>query len=99
MEVYCWDRNDWLLYGFGYKLNGDSVVIDFESKKRKKYTIVDFDEGEQPSPCLLYTSIVVGENLSCVDSEYLILMMNISYAKEPCTKALQERQKVVAVER
>ena len=89
MEVYCWDRNDWLLYGFGYKLNGDSVVIDFESKKRKKYTIVDFDEGEQPSPCLLYTSIVVGENLSCVDSEYLILMMNISYAKEPCTKALQ----------
>lgn len=49
-EVYCWDTNDWLLYGFSYAMNGDSVVIDFESKKRKKYVIADFDEGEQPSP-------------------------------------------------
>lgn len=50
MEVYCWDRNDWLLYGFSYKTNGDSIEIDFENKKRKKYVIADFDEGEQPSP-------------------------------------------------
>lgn len=50
MEVYCWDRNDWLLYGFPYKTNGDSIEIDFENKKRKKYVIADFDEGEQPSP-------------------------------------------------
>lgn len=49
-EVYCWDTNDWLLYGFTYSINGDSIVIDFESKKRKKYVIADFDEGEQPSP-------------------------------------------------
>ena len=49
-EVYCWDTNDWLLYGFTYEVNGDSVVIDFESKKRKKYVIADFDEGEQASP-------------------------------------------------
>lgn len=49
-EVYCWDTTDWLLYGFAYDMNGDSVVIDFESKKRMKYTIVDFDEGEQASP-------------------------------------------------
>jgi hypothetical protein len=49
-EVYCWDTSDWLLYGFSYDLNGDNVVIDFESKKRMKYAIVDFDEGEQASP-------------------------------------------------
>lgn len=49
-EVYCWEVSDWLLYGFHYEMNGDSVVIDFESKKRKKYVIADFDEGEQPSP-------------------------------------------------
>lgn len=49
-EVYCWDTNDWLLYGFAYELNGDSIVIDFESKKRKKYVVADFDEGEQVSP-------------------------------------------------
>lgn len=49
-EVYCWDRTDWLLYGFTYTLDGDRVVIDFESKKRKKYVIADFDEGGQDSP-------------------------------------------------
>lgn len=49
-EVYCWDTSDWLLYGFAYQMNGDNVVIDYESKKRKKYSVVDFDEGEQPSP-------------------------------------------------
>ena len=49
-EVYCWDCQDWLLYGFAYSMNGDNVVIDYESKKRKKYVIADFDEGEQPSP-------------------------------------------------
>lgn len=48
--IYCWDTNDWLLYGFSYSMNGDNVVIDFESKKRKKYDIVDFDEGDQASP-------------------------------------------------
>lgn len=49
-EVYCWDTEDWLLYGFTYSTNGDSIVIDYESKKRKKYEIADFDEGEQASP-------------------------------------------------
>lgn len=49
-EIYCWDSTDWLLYGFTYALDGDAVKIDFENKKRKKYVIVDFDEGEQPSP-------------------------------------------------
>jgi len=49
-EVYCWDANDWLLYGFAYSVDGDSISIDYESKKRKKYVIEDFDEGEQLSP-------------------------------------------------
>lgn len=49
-EVYCWDTNDWLLYGFTYVVDGDSVAIDYESKTRKKWAVVDFDEGEQDSP-------------------------------------------------
>lgn len=49
-EVYAYDTNDWMLYGFKYQMNGDNVVIDFESKSRKKFAIVDFDEGEQVSP-------------------------------------------------
>lgn len=44
-EVYCYDCEDWKLYGFTYSMNGDNVVIDFDGKKRKKFSIVDFDEG------------------------------------------------------
>ena len=49
-EVYVWDHEDWLLYGFGYNMDGDHVKIDIDSKKRMKYAIVPFDEGEQASP-------------------------------------------------
>lgn len=50
-EVYAQDYEDgWNLYGFPYSMNGDRVVIDFKCKKRKKYSIVDFDEGEQMAP-------------------------------------------------
>ena len=49
-EVYCWDRTDWLMYGFNFTIDGDNITIDYASKKRKKFTIVDFDEGEQGSP-------------------------------------------------
>ena len=49
-EIYAWDSLDWLLYGFSFSMNGDNVVIDYESKKRKKYVVADFDEGEQDSP-------------------------------------------------
>lgn len=50
LQVYCYDAEDWKLYGFAYAMNGDNVVIDFESKKRMKFAIVDFDEGEQTAP-------------------------------------------------
>lgn len=64
-EVYCWDSEDWLLYGFKYENNGDNIVLDFESKKRMKWSIVDFDEGEQPSPISN-----IFEKMSGVISEY-----------------------------
>lgn len=48
-EVYCYDCEDWKLYGFSYSMNGDNVIIDFGSKKRKKISIVDFDEGSADS--------------------------------------------------
>lgn len=57
-EVYAWDQTDWLLYGFGYEMNGDSVVIDWESKRRVKYVIADFDEGEQESPFANVLSLI-----------------------------------------
>ena len=45
-EVYCYDNDDWILYGFRYCMNGDNVIVDFCSKKRKKCAVIDFDEGE-----------------------------------------------------
>ena len=45
-EVYAYDNNDWNLYGLKFTMNGDNVVIDFDSAKRKKLAFVDFDEGE-----------------------------------------------------
>lgn len=44
-EVYCWDRQDWKLYGFTFSVSGDVVEIDFACKKRKKFSIVDFIDG------------------------------------------------------
>lgn len=46
-EVYAIDSQDWLLYGFKYSMDGDNPIIDFESKSRKKFAIVDFDNGSQ----------------------------------------------------
>lgn len=52
-EVYCYDCEDWKVYGFPYSMNGDHVVIDFACKKRKKCSFVDFDEG---SPDISYST-------------------------------------------
>lgn len=45
-EVFCHDLEDGNLYGFAYSVNGDVVSVDFACKKRKKFAIVDFVEGE-----------------------------------------------------
>ena len=45
--VFAYDRQEnWNLYGFTYSTIEDKVVIDFDSKSRKKFDIVDFVEGE-----------------------------------------------------
>jgi hypothetical protein len=46
-EVYAIDSADGLLYGFSYKAEGDKATVDFGSGKRKKFSIVDFNEGDQ----------------------------------------------------
>jgi hypothetical protein len=50
MMVYCFDEVDWKLYGFAYTMDGDHVVIDWESRQRMKMAVVPFDEGEQANP-------------------------------------------------
>lgn len=57
-EVYCYDWEDWKLYGFIYSVDGDSISIDFNSKKRKKFAIADFEEGDsEVSYAYLYENI------------------------------------------
>ena len=46
-EVYAYDCTDWHVYGFGYSMNGDHVVINWSSKKRMKCAYVDYDEGAE----------------------------------------------------
>lgn len=48
--VYAFDRSDdYKLYGFSYQVSGDSISIDFESKARKKFQIVDFEGEDSPT--------------------------------------------------
>lgn len=59
-EVYCYDTQDWLLYGFSYSVNGDTLSVDFASKKRKRISVVDFDGGEA-EPTSQFTLDEVGK--------------------------------------
>ena len=68
-EIYCWDSEDWLLYGFTYSVSGDAIKINFDSKKRKKYEIVDFDEGEQSSPFADTYAILEEKIRNCAELE------------------------------
>ena len=44
--VYCIDTKDhWITVRMDYVMNGDHIVVDFNSAKRVKVTFADFDEG------------------------------------------------------
>ena len=45
-EVYAYDYEDHcFVYGFKFTKDGDNFVIDYDSRKRKKFALVDFNEG------------------------------------------------------
>lgn len=87
-EVYCWDSNDWLLYGFTYSINGDRVTIDFDSKKRMKYDIVEFDEGAQESPFASSYSTLAEKY--CEKAEYETKYVEAAKTIETMTHQLEE---------
>ena len=45
-EVYGRDMTDNLIYGFSFTQDGDSISIDFTSKKRMKVVLADFEGGD-----------------------------------------------------
>lgn len=69
-EVYCYDMTDWKMYGFTYEMNGDNVVIDFDSKKRKKFNIVDFDEGSVDNDFKFVSEAVGKKALDALRTEF-----------------------------
>ncbi len=68
-EVYCYDTEDWKLYGFPYSMNGDNVTVHFADKQRKKFSIVDFDEGEQTAAFAAVFE-VVSEKLNASNAQW-----------------------------
>jgi len=69
-EVFAYDRQDnYNLYGFMYSMNGDSVVIDFATKKRKKFEIVDFIDGESANMFNLFPQEAIDYAVSSKEKE------------------------------
>ena len=45
--VYAICTASWNLFGLPYRMEGDSVVVDFDAARRMKLAYVEFDEGEE----------------------------------------------------
>lgn len=65
-EVYAHDAIDYTLYGFSYSVNGDSVTIDFNSKKRMKWAIVEWVEGSADQAGELFSKL---HQIDCDNTE------------------------------
>lgn len=82
-EVYVWDRSDWKLYSFTFTRNGDTVDVDFESKKRCKVEIVPFDEGiDKDTTFELVVKEVVDSVVATKDQAYSTIKSEFDAYKE-----------------
>lgn len=103
-EVYCYDSEDWRLYGFSYSMNGDHVVIDFDSKKRKKFMIVDFDEGdadfsfEKIFHAMVQSSETAAQK-ACIEEKYNDAQATIAQLNTEIEELRQYQQRVTDEER
>lgn len=55
--VYFESSEDGYLYGAPFTMDGDTVKIDFDAKSRKKYAIVDFEEGSADTQTVAFSMI------------------------------------------
>lgn len=99
-EVFAYDKQDnWNLYGFVYSMSGDKAIIDFESKKRKKFEIVDFVEGEVvfelfPKEAVEYEVLTKEKELQesfSVEKENAIKEIQDKFDAQPELEELQSR--------
>lgn len=75
LEVYYEDYLDnWNLYGSTYSYDGDSIKIDFDSAKRKKFAIVDYVEGSDDANFTLdIIETIKGSIVSSHEEKYAVL--------------------------
>lgn len=93
--VFAYDRADnWKLYGFEFTVNGDKVVINFESKKRKKFEIVDFEDGVSTEFELFPKDAIV----YAVDVKEKELIKQFNSEKETVVNELQTKLDTITTE-
>lgn len=88
--------DDWKLFGCSYSMNGDNVAIDFDSKKRMKYVITEFDEGSEDRVFNVYSFIYesLKDRIAECDSEIAALR---AFKNEIETnEAISERNAIIA---
>lgn len=81
-EAYCIDTEDWLLYGFTYTVSGDAVTIDFDTKARKQYTIVDFVDDTEEAPSVFSYIEKKLDDAAEVQTKYSQVVNELNTAKE-----------------
>lgn len=78
--VYVEELEDGKLYGMPYTMDGDNVVIDFETKTRKKWAIVDYDEGSDAdyyADAMVQRNAAIEEFVNKSDSEIAELKSSV----------------------
>lgn len=87
MECYCEDAQDsWHLYGLSYSTSGDKVVIDYATRQRKKYAIVDFEEndasGEEPFGGMFEYLAEIEDKLADLNEQFSVVSSNAEEANK-----------------
>ena len=95
--MYCHDCEDWKLYGFNFAVNGDSITINWDSKTRKKFAIVDF-EGEE-SEVFNLSELISEIRDDVVKAQSNIYAQQISDLKGEVSKLKEFKEKTLSNER
>lgn len=95
--VYFNDSADeWKLYGCSYSMNGDNVVIDFESKKRMKYVITEFDEGSEDTVFNVYSFVYESLRDRIAECDNEIAELRAFKNEIETNEAINERTAIIA---
>lgn len=79
--VYCVDCMDYKMYGFAYTLDGDNVTVNFDTKKRMKYEIVEFEGDPIDEPTNFSYGEFAAEIKANIKAEYAPLEEELSQFK------------------